>query len=195
MNNSYITIIKEKRTALSRKRIPLNQNECTADFRIGVPFEQNLQVSKEQKLEISCQDSEIVCTMTDLEEIADFYNQIKRETWVEIEGLPEGKSNICAITIYQLERHTIEKNLIEDEKLTLFEAQNQYYMSLNFHSISLRLSGKNVNRLDKGVGHIVCQVGLRFKVLCSPVKLAFFWDIEQFKLYATVRIVVGIEVN
>ena len=37
------TIIKEKRTALSRKRIPLNQNECTADFRIGVPFEQNLQ--------------------------------------------------------------------------------------------------------------------------------------------------------
>ena len=42
MNNSYITIIKEKRTALSRKRIPLNQNECTTDFRIGVPFEQNL---------------------------------------------------------------------------------------------------------------------------------------------------------
>ena len=42
MNNSYITIIKEKRTVLSRKRIPLNQNECTADFRIGVPFEQNL---------------------------------------------------------------------------------------------------------------------------------------------------------
>ena len=44
MNNSYITIIKEKRTALSRKRIPLNQNGCTANFRIGVPFEQNLQV-------------------------------------------------------------------------------------------------------------------------------------------------------
>ena len=45
MNNSYITIIKEKRTVLSRKRVPLNQNECTADFRIGVPFEQNLQMS------------------------------------------------------------------------------------------------------------------------------------------------------
>lgn len=44
MNNSYITIIKEKRTALSRKRVPLNQNECTDDFRIGVPFEQNLQL-------------------------------------------------------------------------------------------------------------------------------------------------------
>ena len=42
MNNSYITIIKEKRTVLSRKRVPLNQNECTANFRIGVPFEQNL---------------------------------------------------------------------------------------------------------------------------------------------------------
>ena len=26
---------------MSRKRVPLNQNECTADFRIGVPFEQN----------------------------------------------------------------------------------------------------------------------------------------------------------
>lgn len=46
MNNSYITIIKEKRTVLSRKRVPLNQNECTADFRIGVPFEQNLQFSE-----------------------------------------------------------------------------------------------------------------------------------------------------
>lgn len=42
MNNSYITIIKEKRTDLSRKRIPLNQNGCTADFRMSVPFEQNL---------------------------------------------------------------------------------------------------------------------------------------------------------
>ena len=42
MNNSYITIIKEKRTVLSRKRVPLNQNECTADFRISVPFGQNL---------------------------------------------------------------------------------------------------------------------------------------------------------
>ena len=50
MNNSYITIIKEKRTALSRKRIPLNQNECTADSRIGVPFEQNLQFSLEAEI-------------------------------------------------------------------------------------------------------------------------------------------------
>ena len=30
---------------MSRKRVPPNQNECTADFRIGVPFEQNLQVA------------------------------------------------------------------------------------------------------------------------------------------------------
>ena len=42
MNNSYITIIKEKRTDWSRKRVPLNQNEGTADFRISVPFGQNL---------------------------------------------------------------------------------------------------------------------------------------------------------
>ena len=39
-------------SALSRKRIPLNQNECTADFRIGVPFEQNLQ-SIHERLEIN----------------------------------------------------------------------------------------------------------------------------------------------
>ena len=31
-----------KHADLSRKRIPLNQNGCTANFRIGVPFEQNL---------------------------------------------------------------------------------------------------------------------------------------------------------
>lgn len=30
---------------MSRKRIPLNQNGCTANFRIGVPFGQNLQRS------------------------------------------------------------------------------------------------------------------------------------------------------
>lgn len=53
MNNSYITIIKEKRTALSRKRIPLNQNGCTANFRIGVPFEQNLQYFFEAYKKIS----------------------------------------------------------------------------------------------------------------------------------------------
>ena len=29
---------------MSRKRVPLNQNECTADFGIGVPFEQNLHI-------------------------------------------------------------------------------------------------------------------------------------------------------
>lgn len=52
MNNSYITIIKEKRTVLSRKRVPLNQNECTADFRIGVPFEQNLQTDLREMLEL-----------------------------------------------------------------------------------------------------------------------------------------------
>lgn len=85
-------------------------------------------VSKEQKLEIFDQDSELVHTMKDLEEIADFYNQIKRETWLEIECLPEEKSNICEITIYQLERHTREKHLIENEKWILFEAQNQYYI-------------------------------------------------------------------
>ena len=34
---------------MSRKRIPLNQNECTADFRICVPFEQNLQTLTEKK--------------------------------------------------------------------------------------------------------------------------------------------------
>lgn len=85
-------------------------------------------VSKEQKVEILDQDLEIVFTMTDLEEIADFYNQIKRETWLEIEGLPEEKSNICEITIYQLERHTADKNLVENEKLILFESQKQYYL-------------------------------------------------------------------
>ena len=67
MNNSYITIIKEKRTVLSRKRVPLNQNECTADFRIGVPFEQNLhrnyrkELKRRRNKEISyCELPEIV---------------------------------------------------------------------------------------------------------------------------------------
>lgn len=57
MNNSYITIIKEKRTALSRKRIPLNQNGCTANFRIGVPFEQNLHIEHWTQIMNECLNS------------------------------------------------------------------------------------------------------------------------------------------
>ena len=34
---------------MSRKRVPLNQNECTADFRIGVPFGQNLHLEETKK--------------------------------------------------------------------------------------------------------------------------------------------------
>lgn len=94
-------------------------------------------VSKEQKLEISCHDLGIVCTMTDLEEIADFYNQIKRSTWLEIEDLPVEKSNICEIRTYQLERHTTRKNLVENEKMVLLEAQNQYYILDVIPSLSL----------------------------------------------------------
>ena len=36
---------------MSRKRIPLNQNGCTANFRIGVPFEQNLHENAEKLCE------------------------------------------------------------------------------------------------------------------------------------------------
>ncbi len=60
MNNSYITIIKEKRTDLSRKRIPLNQNKCTADFRMSVPFEQNLQDWKKVTIDnIKCTKGDV----------------------------------------------------------------------------------------------------------------------------------------
>lgn len=67
--------------------------------------------------------------MTELEEIAEFYNQIKRDTWTEIGQIPDEKNDICAITTYQLERHAKEKNLVENEKMTVFEVQNQYYIS------------------------------------------------------------------
>lgn len=104
----------------SDKDLEIESNNHSAD--------ELAKVSKEQKLEIFCQDSGIVCTMTDLEEIADFYNQIEYGTWLEIEHLPKEISNVCEITTYQLERHTAKKNLIENEKLILFEAQNQYYI-------------------------------------------------------------------
>ena len=66
MNNSYITIIKEKRTVLSRKRVPLNQNECTADFRIGVPFEQNLHRNIEH-LTYKVVPGEWICSLKELQ--------------------------------------------------------------------------------------------------------------------------------
>lgn len=90
--------------------------------------EELARVSKEQKIEIDFQDPEAVYTLTDLEEIANFYNQIKPGTWTEVERLPEEKNKICVITTFQLERHTVSKNLVENERLTLFEIQNQYYI-------------------------------------------------------------------
>lgn len=60
-----------------------------------------------QKIEIVFQNPEATYTMTELEEIAYFYNQIKRDTWTEIGQIPDEKNDICAITTYQLERHTL----------------------------------------------------------------------------------------
>lgn len=60
---------------MSRKRVPLNQNECTADFGIGVPFEQNLQ----DKL-LECQDIELIlCDLFLQDGIAmDFFHSMKK---------------------------------------------------------------------------------------------------------------------
>lgn len=122
-------IENEEEAALKEPyKILKSENEDGYHFYHLYSADELAKVSKEQKLEIFDRDSELVCTMKDLEEIADFYNRIKRETWLEMECLPEEKSNVCEITIYQLERHTRKKNLIENEKLILFEAQNQYYL-------------------------------------------------------------------
>ena len=84
MNNSYITIIKEKRTALSRKRVPLNQNECTDDFRIGVPFEQNLQ--KQVFISHSSKDKK------DVEMIIPYLNGQDLPVWFDKYSIPVGAS-------------------------------------------------------------------------------------------------------
>lgn len=42
MNNGYITIIKERAYRRCGKRIPLNRNNYTVNFGIGVPFDRNL---------------------------------------------------------------------------------------------------------------------------------------------------------
>ena len=85
-------------------------------------------VSREQKLEVHYLDSDMVFTVTDLEEIADFYNQIRRDTWTEAEGLPEGSRKLCTLTSYQLQRHTTQKNLVENEELNVYNFQDAYYI-------------------------------------------------------------------
>jgi len=52
-------------------------------------------VSKEQKIEIVFQNPEATYMMTELEGIAEFYNQIKRDTWTEIGQIPDEKNDIC----------------------------------------------------------------------------------------------------
>ena len=49
---------------MSRKRVPLNQNECTADFRIGVPFEQNLHWASKYKAKAKKTYTEIDAYLT-----------------------------------------------------------------------------------------------------------------------------------
>ena len=83
MNNSYITIIKEKRTVLSRKRVPLNQNECTADFRIGVPFEQNLHDSLILRYKLHITDNKMTIQLD--EDIANTYKTVQKRTVLKLE--------------------------------------------------------------------------------------------------------------
>lgn len=52
---------------MSRKRVPLNQNECTDDFRIGVPFEQNLHCKLAREIPKSfCSDDETIGLVQEL---------------------------------------------------------------------------------------------------------------------------------
>lgn len=71
---------------MSRKRVPLNQNECTADFRIGVPFEQNLHapgrsLDEWMKLVTECRQSGLTdaawCTEHGISP-SSFYNAVTR---------------------------------------------------------------------------------------------------------------------
>ena len=100
MNNSYITIIKEKRTALSRKRVPLNQNECTDDFRIGVPFEQNLHT----------------------EELTEKKQQLSFQQFIEETYLPWYKTQVKEST-YLNRRSTIQKHFSYFYKMTVDEIE------------------------------------------------------------------------
>lgn len=131
MNNSYITIIKEKRTALSRKRIPLNQNGCTANFRIGVPFEQNLHEdgcviggTYDQTLKVLYSqwgfDHKFYVKRTEAK-------KIKLElTQEEISILSNGL--ICLIdNAYKAEKLTCETSIIKalDESVKIYQKLNQ----------------------------------------------------------------------
>ena len=67
---------------MSRKRIPLNQNGCTATFRIGVPFEQNLQLCDYRNIEIIegavCADHVHLClSIPPSEKVSDVIAYIK----------------------------------------------------------------------------------------------------------------------
>lgn len=72
---------------MSRKRVPLNQNECTANFRIGVPFEQNLQRTPKQLTE------KIQELDTQLKEVSQRLNK-------QLSALRSVNSNLYAIKEY-----------------------------------------------------------------------------------------------
>lgn len=97
--------------------------------------EELAEVSKEQKVEISFSEDNIY-TITSLEEIADFYNNIYMNKWKEVKSIPVSKEEICEIGRYQLKRRSPHKTLALAERIYLYKSGGEYYILSSIPDIS-----------------------------------------------------------
>lgn len=106
---------------------PLPTNRPLADL---PPFraEDLAKVSKKQRLEITVPSQDTPVIITDLEEIADFYNHLEMPQWTEVSSLPSDSQEQCTILRYQQNRKTASHELIETEHLTLYQFEDTYYL-------------------------------------------------------------------
>lgn len=105
----------------------LYQEENVLGFETPISANDLKKVSKKQKVEINYTDGNEV-TMSDLEDIANLYNGLKLENWVEIGQLPDTTEEICTMKYYQLKRRKFPQKFVENNEMSLYKADGKCYI-------------------------------------------------------------------
>ena len=117
------------------------QSENVLGFMTPISSKDLEKVSREQKVEISYRDTKDI-TISDLEEIANLYNGLLTDQWVEVSQFPDATEKICTMKFYQLERKKVLKELIESNVMCLYKADGKYYI---VDEIALPMEGESEN--------------------------------------------------
>ncbi|MDD3415827.1 MAG: hypothetical protein PHY47_17770 [Lachnospiraceae bacterium] len=106
-----------------------SQNTATESESISEKDDEPIaaEISGVKKISISFSEDNVI-TIDDTEEISSFYHTLSPGTWAEIDVLPSDTSEICTIRYYQPGKKTLDKSLIENESMSLYQIKGEYFI-------------------------------------------------------------------